>query len=313
MSISHRYFKVRTIHINENSCFHTTAYNNHVVKLSDDLDLFAKASDGKSSGDSPVTVGKVLGSMNHASRIFTEVEECVSIESIESIASDILEGPEIDNVNTQNINDEVNIPNTSTMIMDLSSDELLGSTSSEITEASTTKVTSKRGRPSKAKGAKGAKKVRLAASIEEVAVKIQAIPVIATPPEKGESESEEGNELSPAVSAMVIVPTTISPPPADVTVAMSLPSAVDVTSNADIGVIETGIDNTVEEAVNSMESAKRKRRSCNTLLLSNGVKSTLKVSPTPESEVLSPEIALKIQCHQERLKVVLAELVVLET
>ena len=310
MSISHRYFKVRTIHINENSCFHTTAYNNHVIKLSDDLDLFAKASDGKSSGDSPVTVGKVLGSINHASRIFTDVEECVSIESI---ASNILEGPEINNVNTQNINDEVNIPNTSTMIMDLSSDELFGSTSSEITEASTTKVTSKRGRPSRAKGPKGAKKVRLAASIEEVAAEIQAIAVIATPQEKGESESEEGNELSPTVSAMVIVPTIISPPPADVTVVMSLPSAVDVTSNADIGVIETVIDNTVEEAVNSMESAKRKRRSCNTLLLSNGVKSTLKVSPTPESEVLSPEIALKIQCHQERLKVVLAELVVLET
>ena len=30
-------------------------------------------------------------------------------------------------------------------------------------------------------------------------------------------------------------------------------------------------------------------------------------------EMRDPEIALKIQCHQERLKVVLAELVALET
>ena len=279
-------------------------------KLSYVIDLFAKASEGRSSGDSPVTVGKVLGTINGASKVFTEAEECVSI------TSNISKVPETDN--TQDIDDEISSPSIPAMIMDLSSDELLGSTSFETTTATTTKVTAKRVRPNRAKGAKGAKtdpakKAKVAISTDEVVADVQAIGVVATPQKKGTLEGEEENELSSAIFATAVIPPT-SPAPADVTaIVTTLPFSANISSDENPKVAETETDNIVEEAINPIKHEKRKRRSCNILTSSNGIKDTLRVSPAPESEVLCPEIALKVQCHQERLKVVLAELVALET
>ena len=279
-------------------------------KLSYVIDLFAKASEGRSSGDSPVTVGKVLGIINGASKVFTEVEECVSI------TSNISKVPETDN--TQEIDDEISSPSIPAMIMDLSSDELLGSTSFETTTATTTKVTAKRVRPNRAKGAKGAKtdpakKAKVAISTDEVVADVQAIGVVATPQKKGTLEGEEENELSSAIFATAVIPPT-SPAPANVTaIVTTLPFSANISSDENPKFAETETDNIVEEAINPIKHEKRKRRSCNILTSSNGIKDTLRVSPAPESEVLCPEIALKVQCHQERLKVVLAELVALET
>ena len=279
-------------------------------KLSYVIDLFAKASEGRSSGDSPVTVGKVLGTINGVSKIFTGAEECVPI------TSNIPKVPETDN--TQEINDEISSPSISAMIMDLSSGELLENTSFETTTATTAKITAKRVRPNRAKGAKGAKadsakKVKVAISTDEVSAEVQAIGMIATHEEKELLEGEEEYELSSAIFATAVVPTT-SPAPADVTANVTtMPFSANISIDDNLEVAESETENIVEETLHSIKHAKRKRRSCNLLTSSNGIEDTLRVSPPPESEVLCPEIALKVQCHQERLKVVLAELVALET
>ena len=106
-------------------------------------------------------------------------------------------------------------------------------------------------------------------------------------------DTKEEIALSNSIAITTFTDAAISPAP-------SVPmSEADETMTENIEVIGT-----------VTEKRKRERRSSHAV--DTKPKNSIKTVTTLESDVLSPEVSMKIQCHQERTRMILAELIALE-
>ena len=221
-------------------------------------------------------------------------------------------------------------------IMDISAEEDSEEHSAEssvIAVSVTKKAPLKRGRQSKAKSTKvaetartsvsttvNAKKSKTVASVEDT-VAVTAAVSVAVDVSVGAGVSVDVVESVTDNSEMVVVPNSSSENKLDIinlgeispehTSNVVKESSSEVATECSLDVI-TIPDIAPTEEIKVLESVnnKRKRKQTTPAAPTGENKKTEKTDL--ESEVRSPEVILKIQCHQERMTIVCAELVALE-